>query len=175
MTRKRSLPARIGGKQFTPRHKEAFLKIFSETNSVKQAAKAIGFTRACVYKHLKSDDEFREKFDEVNAAIVDNLEAEAYRRAVKGVKKPVYYQGELVGYELTYSDKLLEMLLRGRSDKYSNKTSLEVKGSIEHNHSVDSVKEKLLEKAVSRGLQIEDAEYEEIKDDNQNKDDTDEM
>lgn len=168
MTRRKSLPIKVGGgeKGFTDRHKEIFLKIFEETNSVKRAAEEIGFSRQCIYQHLKKDPDFYEAFEKVNDVILDNLEAEAYRRAVKGVKTPEYYQGRLVGYKLTYSDKLLEMLLRGRSDKYSNKSSIKVEGDVNHHHNIDSIKEKLLHKALKNGVvfdqEPEDAEFEEI-------------
>ena len=42
------------------------------------------------------------------------MEREAYRRAVKGVEKPVYRGGQLVGTIREYSDSLLMFLLRAR-------------------------------------------------------------
>ena len=43
----------------------------------------------------------------------DTLLASAYNRAVHGVVKPVFQLGNLVGYEREYSDKLMEVLLKG--------------------------------------------------------------
>jgi len=43
----------------------------------------------------------------------DTLLASAYNRAVHGVLKPVFQLGNLVGYEREYSDKLMEVLLKG--------------------------------------------------------------
>lgn len=41
------------------------------------------------------------------------LEPEAYRRAIQGVEKPIYYRGEEVGTVTEYSDSLLIRLLQG--------------------------------------------------------------
>lgn len=43
----------------------------------------------------------------------DTLLASAYNRAVHGVLKPVFQLGKLAGYEREYSDKLMEVLLKG--------------------------------------------------------------
>ena len=43
----------------------------------------------------------------------DALEAEARRRAVEGVRKPVFYQGVICGWVGEYSDTLLIFLLKG--------------------------------------------------------------
>ena len=181
MTRKELLPATGGAKvKFTEKRKEVFLRIFTKCNSVTQAAKAVRISTNCVYDHLRNDTTFAKLYEKAQDLVLDNLEAEAYRRGVTGVKKPVYYQGRLVGYELTYSDKLLEMLLRGRSDKYSNKTSLEVKGQIDHKVDIKDIKEKLLEKALSRGIilendEVEDVDFEEVPEDDSQGGDTDEQ
>ena len=47
----------------------------------------------------------------------DTLLASAYNRAVHGVLKPVFQLGRLVGYEREYSDKLMEVLLKGMLPK----------------------------------------------------------
>lgn len=157
--------------KFTPELQDLFLRVFSECNSIRQAAIAVKIDSKTVYNHKRDNPEFAEKLKAAEAEVLDKLEEEAYRRAVKGVKKPVYYQGALVGYELTYSDKLLEMLLRGRAkDKYGNTSSVKVEGSIEHNVTVESVKEKLLDKVLQRGIvfdaeEAEDAEIIEDKKD----------
>ena len=49
----------------------------------------------------------------------DNLEAEAYRRAVEGVERPVYQGGRLVGTVREYSDSLLTIMLRARHPAYA--------------------------------------------------------
>jgi hypothetical protein len=164
MTRRDSLPARKPrgpnkepsvARKFTPEVQEIFIRVFTECNSVSQAAKAVGVTTMTVYRAKKEDPNFADLFQKANEVILDNLEKEAYRRAVTGVKKPVYYQGRLVGYELTYSDRLLEMLLRGRSDKYHNKSEVAVGGKVEVEVTAITAKQKLLERVLERGITID--------------------
>jgi len=45
---------------------------------------------------------------------VENLEAEAWRRAVEGVEKPVFQGGVQVGVIREFSDSVLMFLLRAR-------------------------------------------------------------
>ncbi len=60
----------------------------------------------------------------------DRLEAEAWRRAVEGVERPVgWYQGKPGGYVKEYSDVLLIFLLKGlRPEKYRER--MELKGGL---------------------------------------------
>jgi hypothetical protein len=54
--------------------------------------------------------------------VLENLETEAYRRAVLGYEEPVYQPGEKVGVVTRYSDNLLMLLLRSRApQKCGNK------------------------------------------------------
>lgn len=56
----------------------------------------------------------------------ESLEAEAFRRAVDGVKRGVYWQGAHIATERVYSDLLLTFLLKGaKPDKYRERVSTE--------------------------------------------------
>ena len=167
MTRKELLPSGSRPPKFSEKRQALFLKMFSKCNSIVQACKAADISSTTVYKELKKQGGFALQFEAANDLVLDNLEAEAYRRGVTGVKKAIYFQGRLVGHELVYSDKMLEMLLRGRSDKYSNKTSVEVSGKVDHNIDVTDIRSKILEKALSRGItfdneEAQDAEFEDV-------------
>jgi hypothetical protein len=48
------------------------------------------------------------------------LESVAYQRAVNGVEKAVWYQGEKVGTEIEYSDRLLSEMLKARVPGYGD-------------------------------------------------------
>ena len=62
---------------------------------------------------------------------VSLLEDEAYRRAVKGINKGVYYRGEKIAVEKEYSDSLLALLLRANApDKYKQVVDSTVKNDI---------------------------------------------
>ena len=60
----------------------------------------------------RHSEDFAAQWDDALGEGVDILEAEARRRAVTGVDKPVYYKGEVVGSITKYSDRLLMFLLR---------------------------------------------------------------
>lgn len=161
MSRRDSLPAPYV--KFDEKRKELFLRNFPKLGSITKAAALCKIDPSTVHAHLRKDDEFRLAFEKANEALCDELEAEAHRRAVQGVKKPVYKDGRVVGYEIVYSDRLLEMLLRGRSDRYKNTSNIRVSGEVDHNIKVDSVKDKLLERIKGAGIVI-DSQAEEIKD-----------
>ena len=56
----------------------------------------------------------------------DDLEDEARRRAFEGTEEGVWYKGELVGTERRYSDRLMEVLLRGeRPAKFRDNVKLD--------------------------------------------------
>ena len=79
-----------------------------------RAANAAGVGRSTAYLWRQEDPEFAAKWDEAVAEEIDRLEDEAFRRAVKGVKRPVYRGGVLVGEITEYSDRLLMFLLKRR-------------------------------------------------------------
>lgn len=57
----------------------------------------------------------------------DRLEQEAIRRAVDGTNKPVFFQGEIVGFEKEYSDTLLVLLLKAhKPDKYRERSDVRI-------------------------------------------------
>ena len=57
-----------------------------------------------------------------NDAIVDEI----HRRGVKGVKVPVYQQGELVGTTVKYSDNLLLELAKSRIPSFKERGQIDV-------------------------------------------------
>lgn len=101
----------------------SFLAAFAECGNVTQAAEEAGCSRMLHYDLLENNEEYRLAFAEAKEAACDKLEAEARRRAVKGVQEAVYYQGKKVGTQLRYSDNLLMFMLKGeRPDKFKERT-----------------------------------------------------
>lgn len=118
--------------------KPAFLKLLSEGLTISHAAKAAGVTRQGVLKARGTDPEFLAAFEDAMLASVEALEAEARRRAYAGVMKVIVQKGEVVMVpvdskgnvvpkespdfvgmvpliERIYSDRLTEILLKGRN------------------------------------------------------------
>ena len=103
---------------------EAIPKVYTAT----AAAKLAGVTLQYVHQWRNLDPVFREREDEARDQLADSLESEAVRRAVKGVKKPIYQQGILAGYETVYSDALLALLLKAaKPDKYRERSEVTLK------------------------------------------------
>jgi hypothetical protein len=99
-----------------------FIIAFAESGNVKLAAKTSGIASSTVRLRLDSDEEFRRRCAEAEQSAVDLLEAEAWRRAVKGVRAPIISHGKRVGYIRRYSDALLISLLRAhRPHKFNNR------------------------------------------------------
>lgn len=101
---------------------EVFLAELRQHATVKRAAKAAKIHHATVYKHLARDETFRKRVDEALEAGAIALEQEAIRRAVEGVKEPVFYKGQKVAAVTRYSDTLLIFLLKGlKPERYKDR------------------------------------------------------
>lgn len=113
------------GSDFPRKKQEAFLKAFIEHGTLTHAARAMGLARGLHNKWMASDPTYPERYALAQEAVADKLEKEAMRRAHDGVKEPVYYQGERVGYVRKYSDQLMGLLLRGhRPKRYRDRTEI---------------------------------------------------
>jgi hypothetical protein len=113
----------------TPEKGEKFLKKLRETGgNVSRACKAEGIGRRTAYEWRAADEAFARAWDEAVEAGLDDLEQEAYRRAFKGTRKPVYQKGACVGYIREYSDTLTIFLLKGgRPEKFRERFDVELK------------------------------------------------
>lgn len=93
--------------------RERFLEAIARTGNVKAACEAAKIGRRTAYDWRGADPEFAEAWDAAMEEAVDMLEAEGWRRAAKGVLKPVFQGGEKVGEIREYSDTLLIFLMKG--------------------------------------------------------------
>lgn len=108
------------GTQGTPKKEEPrwwlpFLNALSQTGNVLLACKSAKVIRRTAYKHKGIHPSFRRRWEEAQEEAVEALEAEAWRRATKGVEEPVWHQGRQVGAVRKYSDTLLIFLLKGNA------------------------------------------------------------
>lgn len=78
------------------------------------ACRACKLAPTFVRKWQKDDPKVAETLQVATEVGAMQLESAAIERAVRGVEKDVYYQGEVVGTERQYSDGLLTTLLKGR-------------------------------------------------------------
>lgn len=109
--------------------REVFLAELAKTGLATTASRIAGLDRSELYKHRDRDPEFAQRWTEALDLYVDELEAEARRRAVAGTDKGVWHQGIQVGSEKQYSDSLLLAMLRAkRSKEYGDKSKMELSG-----------------------------------------------
>lgn len=108
--------------KLTRARKKRFLEALRETGTVSGACRAVGVSRGAAYKQRTNDCEFADAWDEAIEELVDEAEAELFRRAVRGVDKPVFYRGKQVALVREYSDGLLRFLMTSRRPEvYSGK------------------------------------------------------
>lgn len=102
---------------------DRFIAEFEVAANVSAACRVVGIHRSTLYAWRDYYPDFAVRYHQAEKTADDALEAEAYRRAVKGVRrrKPHFWQGKVVGHEVIteYSDTLLIFLLKGRApEKY---------------------------------------------------------
>lgn len=98
----------------TPARTAVFLDALAEGLSVSSAAKAAGVPLRTIYGWREADPAFAAEWTAAYTIGADNLEAEAQRRAVKGIEEPVFHGGKVVGSVRRYSDTLLIYMLKAR-------------------------------------------------------------
>lgn len=104
----------------------AFLGAFMETHNLRAAMAHAQVTYSAVLGWRKFDQNFKNAYEEIINDLCAALEAECYRRAMHGVKKPIFQNGEQVGEMVVYSDDLLKFLMKGMMpDKYREKLTVE--------------------------------------------------
>jgi hypothetical protein len=99
------------------------------------AARLVGIHHDTHYQWMKRDPQYAEQVPGVLEQAADLLEAEARRRAVEGVTKPIIggrNRDEVVTTVKEYSDTLLIFLLKGvRPQKYKELRQTEHSGRVE--------------------------------------------
>lgn len=95
-----------------PRQVADFLRLFAATGSVAFAAKRAGIPRTTLYRERQRDSAFARRWEEARRLGVDRLNDEAFKRAIKGTKRPVFQGGQKVGDVRVYDNRLLLALLK---------------------------------------------------------------
>ena len=102
-----------------PKWRARFLAALANSGNVLVACKASGAGRATVYRHKDRFPRFRRAWDNAVEESTDILEAEARRRSVNGIDKPIFFKGKQVASVKEYSDTLLIFLLKAhRPEKF---------------------------------------------------------
>jgi hypothetical protein len=108
-----------------PKKQAAFLTAYSACGNITEAARRAGLHRRRVYDWQEHDVPFSLAFNIAKEMAGDELEAEAWRRAVEGWDEPVYQNGKLAGYIRKKSDALLVLLLKAaKPEKYRERRDM---------------------------------------------------
>lgn len=100
-------------KRLTVSAREQFLSVLRETCNVSEAANAVGLSRSRMYVVRDEEPEFHALWDEAIDSATDALFREARRRGYDGYEEPVFHQGKQVATIRKYSDRMLEILMKG--------------------------------------------------------------
>lgn len=99
-----------------------FIDALRDTGNIRAACAKAKINRTTAYRERKASIDFDALWTSALEDAGDTLEGEAWRRAVKGVLKPVYQAGKKVGTVREYSDTLLIFLLKGaKPEKYKDR------------------------------------------------------
>lgn len=88
----------------TPVKHAIFFRALAKVGNVSAAAREAGMDRRWVYTLREKDKAFAEAWDAAIEEVCDGLEAEAHRRAVQGVVKPLFHQGQPIYQYRTVTD-----------------------------------------------------------------------
>lgn len=124
--------------KFDSRCRETFLKAISLSGNVSWSCERAGISRQAVYDQKRHDPEFSREWDNAIQESIDRIEKEAHRRAVDGVERLQFYQGQVIMVddplnpgqrvpyiEREYSDALLAQMLKAkRPEQYRDNSDV---------------------------------------------------
>lgn len=99
---------------FTPQQAAQFFRILAASGSVSLAAERTGLCRATLYVHRAANPVFARRWAEALGLGREKVRDEVFRRAVVGIKKPVFHAGLVVGKVKHYDNRLLWSLLKSQ-------------------------------------------------------------
>jgi hypothetical protein len=103
----------------------------AECGNITEAARVTKINRATHYTWMQDDADYAQTYQDAMEQAGDRLEQEARRRALHGVKEPVFYKGEVCGSVQKYSDVLLIFLLKGaKPEKYADRSKVDANVSM---------------------------------------------
>lgn len=113
--------------KFTPKIRGAFLNALRDIPNVTRACRIANITRQWAYEMKRSDAQFASEWEDALDQGIEAMEAEAMRRAVEGIDKPIFYQGDEVALLREYSDTLMIFLLKAhRPERYRESSNIDI-------------------------------------------------
>ncbi len=131
-------PAKIARKRSAPDWAPKFLAELSERGNIRDSCRASGISRQGFYNRRNADEAFAAQVALAIEEAADALEREAWRRAVEGCERPVYYLGERCGGIREYSDTLMSLLLKAhKPDRFRERSEVKHSGEVKQKHTYD--------------------------------------
>lgn len=93
---------------------------YRASGSVRAVCQRLGVSKNSFYRWLSTNVLFRQHYEAMRAAVADVLEAVMLDRAINGVRRAVYHQGQVVGWEREYDTKLQTFMLKRFLPEYTN-------------------------------------------------------
>ena len=111
-----ALDRRLGGNappKITEEVRAAFLDLIEGGRTPADAAALLGVKLSSLYGHKRNRPEFAAQWEQAIRCGGEALISEAQRRGVEGWLEPVMFRGEVVAHVRKYSDRMLELLIKG--------------------------------------------------------------
>lgn len=96
----------------TPQQAAQFFRVLAASGSVSLAAKRSGVPRTTLYAHRAAHPAFAKRWAEALGLGVEKVRDEVFRRAIVGIKKPIFQAGKMVGKVKHFDNRLLWSLLK---------------------------------------------------------------
>jgi hypothetical protein len=105
---------------------------------VSKTCELMGISRNTAYTERQRNEDFALAWADIEEETTEAMECEAYRRAVEGVTTPMVSAGKHVTDVQSYSDRLLEFMLKSRRpEKYRDRVDVNHSGKVEKRLKLD--------------------------------------
>lgn len=101
-----------------------FLAELRKRGNVRASCDVAGLDRTTAYTWRQENETFKTLWLVAIEEAVDLLEAEAWRRGHDGIDRPITHKGKITDHYKEYSDRMLEILLKGHRKKYRDKVEV---------------------------------------------------
>jgi hypothetical protein len=102
--------------------------LIAECGDMRRACERAGTSQIFVKRWTNEDPAAAARINDAQALGWTNLESVAHERAVVGIEKTVWYQGENVGTERVYDNAVLMKMLQARVPGYADNRNLQGNG-----------------------------------------------
>jgi len=111
--------------RFTEPRKAKFVGFVAETGRKHDSARRVGVSYATICLHARKDAAFAAAVEEALELHNDRIDEEIDRRGRLGISRDIWYQGVVVGREVNFSDRLLELRAKAKHPDYQDKLTVD--------------------------------------------------